>query len=469
MNNTKKREKLHKISIILFLGIFGIGAYLSNTISSETKTASFNIIASDAEVKLRLKLAPGVNYENILINNGKYRHSTHVMEADLENPDCSIALLLGENRAGGRETLHDMISFYDSTNLWEVVGAVNGSFWRKYNSFPIGPTIKDGEIIELNTYKKWSSCLFDELNHPYFGYFPITGIIDLNIGNKIKIESVNRRSDSTGVVLYNRFGGDTIPYIHYEQFDAEIDEAVMNALEDREFSDSTEGEFDTEKFRAELVRSKRAAAKEFSLNKAVLIYHDEPAINKEIMCKVIYLKSGAVNVPRNGCVISFGEDIPISMYPEPSDLVSIKFNTKKYKDVIFKHGVSAVPQLIRDGIANPGASEEGATSRRFINNKLPRTAIGTNKDQTKLYLAVVQRGNRSEGINGASLDDMAMIMKKIGCYNAMNLDGGGSSIMVINNENVTRPDRPDASRKLAIGVAIIKSTSKEFIDILDKD
>jgi hypothetical protein len=38
----------------------------------------------------------------------------------------------------------------------------------------------------------------------------------------------------------------------------------------------------------------------------------------------------------------------------------------------------------------------------------------------------------------------------------MNLDGGGSSIMLVNNKNVLLPGRPDASRRLSVGIGVSK-------------
>jgi exopolysaccharide biosynthesis protein len=49
---------------------------------------------------------------------------------------------------------------------------------------------------------------------------------------------------------------------------------------------------------------------------------------------------------------------------------------------------------------------------------------------------------------------MAMIMKSLGCYDAMNLDGGGSSVMVIDGKNVMSTLRPDASRRISVGLGV---------------
>lgn len=64
----------------------------------------------------------------------------------------------------------------------------------------------------------------------------------------------------------------------------------------------------------------------------------------------------------------------------------------------------------------------------------PRTAVGTNRNGRYLYLIVVD-GRQPFYSNGATLSDLAQIFIDQGAYIAMNLDGGGSSTMVIEGED----------------------------------
>ena len=60
----------------------------------------------------------------------------------------------------------------------------------------------------------------------------------------------------------------------------------------------------------------------------------------------------------------------------------------------------------------------------------PRTAAGVSRDGRYLYLLVVD-GRQTGFSEGLSLVEMAEWMKRLGSWDAMNLDGGGSSTMVI--------------------------------------
>ena len=63
----------------------------------------------------------------------------------------------------------------------------------------------------------------------------------------------------------------------------------------------------------------------------------------------------------------------------------------------------------------------------------PRTAIGVDRTGKTAWLVVVDGRQRgfSEGVN---LHELGLQMKQLGCWDAMNMDGGGSSVMGLLNE-----------------------------------
>lgn len=89
------------------------------------------------------------------------------------------------------------------------------------------------------------------------------------------------------------------------------------------------------------------------------------------------------------------------------------------------HAVEAVAgfqQLVRAGVVLPKPG--GALA--------PRTAMGLDKKGATLWVVVVD--GRQEGFSeGMAFDELARLMKDLGCHDAANLDGGGSSLMGMRN------------------------------------
>lgn len=59
----------------------------------------------------------------------------------------------------------------------------------------------------------------------------------------------------------------------------------------------------------------------------------------------------------------------------------------------------------------------------------PRTAVGFSQDGKKMFLLTVD-GRQGAYLLGLNLKDLASVLKEMGAYNALNLDGGGSTTMV---------------------------------------
>jgi hypothetical protein len=60
----------------------------------------------------------------------------------------------------------------------------------------------------------------------------------------------------------------------------------------------------------------------------------------------------------------------------------------------------------------------------------PRTVVGLNQDATKMILLVVD-GRKSGVATGMNYAELAAEMLRFGCHDALNLDGGGSSVLAV--------------------------------------
>jgi len=88
-----------------------------------------------------------------------------------------------------------------------------------------------------------------------------------------------------------------------------------------------------------------------------------------------------------------------------------------------REGAAGFGQILRGGRVLPARS----------NTRHPRTAVGMNATGDILHLIVVD-GRRKGVSEGVSTHELATRMLELGCSDAINLDGGGSSIMVLAQE-----------------------------------
>ena len=86
--------------------------------------------------------------------------------------------------------------------------------------------------------------------------------------------------------------------------------------------------------------------------------------------------------------------------------------------------ISGMPMLVAKGKAIKNENPA----------KHPRTAVGIDEKATKLVILVVD--GRNPGVSeGMTLAELADEFVRLGCYTAMNLDGGGSTSMVMREPN----------------------------------
>jgi hypothetical protein len=98
--------------------------------------------------------------------------------------------------------------------------------------------------------------------------------------------------------------------------------------------------------------------------------------------------------------------------------------------------VGGGPVLLQNGEIKITNNEELKFAGKAINDQHPRTAMGYTKEG-KLIILVVE--GRNPGVaEGASLTQLAQIFKELGCWEALNLDGGGSSCMLVNGIETIR-------------------------------
>ena len=113
------------------------------------------------------------------------------------------------------------------------------------------------------------------------------------------------------------------------------------------------------------------------------------------------------------------------------------------------------PRILRDGrdISPEAAGIEGTISRN-AEMRHPRTAIGFSRDSTTLYLLTVD--GRSAASVGMTLTELAGIMRRLGAWQALNFDGGGSTTMVVEGVVMNKPSDSTGEREVGNALMIVR-------------
>ncbi|WP_327086745.1 phosphodiester glycosidase family protein [Nonomuraea sp. NBC_01738] len=93
--------------------------------------------------------------------------------------------------------------------------------------------------------------------------------------------------------------------------------------------------------------------------------------------------------------------------------------------------------LVRNGHVKITAAVDGQDSVNMILRRHPRTLLGVTRNGS-LILATVDGRDPGKTI-GASMPEAAQLMRWLGAVQAINLDGGGSSAMVVGKKVVNKP------------------------------
>jgi hypothetical protein len=116
---------------------------------------------------------------------------------------------------------------------------------------------------------------------------------------------------------------------------------------------------------------------------------------------------------------------------------------KELKTWKMKTAIGGGPVLLQQGNIKITNEQELKFAGKAISDAHPRTCMGYTNDG-RLIVMVIQ--GRSKDAAGATLLQEAILLKNIGCVEALNLDGGGSSCMLINGKETIKPSDKEGQR-----------------------
>ena len=149
----------------------------------------------------------------------------------------------------------------------------------------------------------------------------------------------------------------------------------------------------------------------------------EVAVDEKGIVTEKVTESEPIKIPKDGYVLASHMSFNTFLLDnvEVGDKLEIDIkSTPDYKKIETAVGGGGV--LVKDGVAQTEFSHN-------ITGKNPRTAIGLDKSGKKLTFVVLD--GRSNSARGMTQPELAELMTELGCYTALNFDGGGSSSMVV--------------------------------------
>lgn len=374
-----------------------------------TVNAALNIINQTSSTE---NITSGVTLQKIVrFTDDGWLH-INVLRADLSNQYIKVDTMTNSDSI---KTLNTVKSLAAANG---AVAATNGGFfnWMKdaMSGYPDGPIVEAGNIVTASSeYNKYSDSMatfsINNLNQILYDYWK----------TDITLSAPNNTSIPVG--QYNK--------------------------QSRDFTDFT------------------ILDKYWSAN-SMGVSTDYPDLTEMVVIdgKVSEIRTAApaIPMPKSGYIVvtkQAGSQI-INANFKVGDAVGMKISTTPDWNKL-KMAVTGSAILVKDGqVPSPYSF--------IIAGRQPRTIIGSSKDGTQLILVTVD-GRQNSSI-GMTQDEASQLMLELGAYNALNLDGGGSTTMVARSGpdglGVINSPSDGSPRGIATAVGIFSLAPASVLDKL---
>ncbi|MCC8015038.1 MAG: phosphodiester glycosidase family protein [Eubacterium sp.] len=345
--------------------------------------ASCSAVFADDNLLYEMKdsrvLTRGVTYDEItrVTKNGWLY--MYVLTLDVTDENVDLDVIKSTTEFGYKESTLAISQEND------VVAAVNGDYFGGGNpQSSMGQVLSDGQIEEARNYynadaNNYAGFFIDSDGTPFVDYLKTTVGFYNSSATIIELAGKNKYTDFSSPVYFDRQAITTT---------ADLDKRNSN------------------------------------LTKIVV---DTGAIS--------YISSPGetVEVPENGYIIVMNNSTreKVISYYSVGQAVSFVENgtfvfrpAKSTSSVNF--GISGGGEILRNGETMAQGEIISPSARN------PRTCIGVSQDKSKIIILAID--GRVKGI-GATTYECSTIMKELGAYDAIQLDGGGSTTMVVKSES----------------------------------
>jgi hypothetical protein len=347
-----------------------------------------------------MPVGPGVVYHHDYRSAGPWHF--FILEIDLTNPYLELETVKANDLLYGNERTSSMAARRDQEGH-RVVGAINGDFYAS-GGIPINAQVCQGVLLRRpNTGDNIQKHVFgvNTNGKPFYGVLSFSGTIWTANHTAITVNGINESRGENQLIVYNKYMGSTTGtnYWGTEISALYLNEPIIN---------------DT----IWLVVTNKDSIMETG--------HGNNAITGN---GVVLSGHGTARTALNSILVGDTIKMLLQLNPAPGT----------YREMI-----GGGPQMIVNGVKD-------IPNTTFCTDRHPRTAIGFNRDSTKVFFFVVD--GRQPGYSvGTSLFELADYMLEWGVYQGMNFDGGGSSTMVVRH---TVKNKPSDGSERAVANALL--------------
>lgn len=344
-----------------------------------------------------------LNYDTVLVKTAgsgmvltKINETTkpwtiQVLKIDLNNPYLAFETVKATDKLVGLEQTSKM-ALRKETPQRKVVGAINGDFFSG-TGVPTNVQVANGEL--LRTPNGRITFGFADTKTPLFATPSFTGKLICK-NQEHSINNVNATRNTDQLIVYNSYQG----------------------------ASTNTNEMGTEIYCIPI--------SDWTVNDTVWCI----ASTKEENVGNMNLTKGNVVLSGHGTAAAF-----LSSVVNIDDTVAIILQLSNSPARV-KQLIGGNPLLVADGINKTDASLPSHGYERH-----PRTAVGFSADSSLLYWITVD-GRQTASI-GMTLHEMAEFMLMIGVHHGINLDGGGSTTMVVNHQVENSPSDASGERNVS--------------------
>ncbi|MBI5474413.1 MAG: phosphodiester glycosidase family protein [Ignavibacteriae bacterium] len=341
----------------------------------------------------------GVRHRHIVRGEGPW--NIHVVSVDLKKLELNIESARAFDSLKGRETTGS-IAKRKTNDSQLVVAAINADFFNMETGENDQNQVVDGEIVKGVKTRARHQFGVGVSRKPYIERFVFSGTAITPQG-MFALEAVNSLKDSAVVVL-NHF---------YGKFSRKEVESVGVLRSIRRDGDTL-----------------------------VTLFRDTLGVGESVLIdSATYLLRGKGSQRQQVSRCARGDTVRLVLgfLPAREQLRTL---------------VGGLPRIVVEGRNVAIADSLPGLTGKFTETRHPRSGVGFSRDSSVVYLVTVD--GRQSSSAGMSLSEFADLMIEVGCYQGLNLDGGGSTAMVVNGEVVNTPSDAKGERAVANVLLVVK-------------